>query len=653
MKSGRLTIDGNRFRDAAGRQVILRGVNLGGDSKVPTSPNGHTSRPTDFADHRTVSFVGRPFPLEEADTHLARIAGWGFNCLRLLTTWEAVEHAGPNIYDEAYLDYFAAICAKAGAHGLHVFIDFHQDVWSRMSGGDGAPGWTFEAVGLDFTKFHAADAAHVMQYRYDPAVGGQQDAYPQMSWAMNYRMPANSIMWTLFFAGEAFALAFKIDGVNVGRWLRDRYLGAVRAVAERVADMDHVIGFDTLNEPGSGWIGRDLDDTGRTLSGTAWTPLDGLAVASGFSQTLPFHTFGKGVSEHRVVNPDGISIWLPGREDPFRVAGVWAEGPEGPIGLKPDHFCVLEGRHVTAEGDFMASFFCEVAATVRSVRDDWLIFAEVDPFAALSGLHGFPEGMPERTVNASHWYDLAALVTKRFNPGRSVDLLTGQALSGRPALEDAYVAQLTRLKTIGDAMPGRAPTLIGEFGIPFDLNKGQAYQRWADGDRSDEIWSDHVAALRLMYNAMDRLLLSSTQWNYTASNANDPAIGDGWNQEDLSIWSQDQAGGIADGARAIEGFRRPYVRQTQGELISQSYDADAKTFGFEIIVGTQISEPTQVYLPAAVFDADATITFYCDGEVSWRRAGDYMIVTVTLSLAPNQALGLRCQIAGSRTQREV
>jgi hypothetical protein len=42
---------------------------------------------------------------------------------------------------------------------LHVFVDFLQDFWSRMSGGDGPPGWTFKAVGLDFTKFDAADAA--------------------------------------------------------------------------------------------------------------------------------------------------------------------------------------------------------------------------------------------------------------------------------------------------------------------------------------------------------------------------------------------------------------------------------------------------------------------------------------------------------------
>ncbi len=151
MAPQRVRQDGALFVDEAGAQVMLRGVNLGGDCKVPW-PDGGTQHPSDFSDHRDVSFIGRPFPVEEAREHLGRLAYWGFNTVRLLTTWEAVEHRGPGQYDIDYLDYFAEVCRLAGEHGLHVFIDFHQDVWSRMSGGDGAcQAWTFEAVGLNFT----------------------------------------------------------------------------------------------------------------------------------------------------------------------------------------------------------------------------------------------------------------------------------------------------------------------------------------------------------------------------------------------------------------------------------------------------------------------------------------------------------------------
>ena len=618
-----ITIEGTRFRDHHGRHVILRGVNLGGDCKVPATPDGHTWRRTDFADHRTVSFVGRPFPLDEADAHFGRLARWGFNCLRLLTTWEAVEHAGPGLYDTEYLDGFAALARRAGEFGFHVFIDFHQDVWARMSGGDGAPGWTFEAAGLDFTKFDAADAAHVMSYRYDPAIGGRQDAYPQMSWGGNYRMPANAMMWSLFFAGPTVAANALVDGINIGTYLQNHYLGAMRAVAERVADLPHVIGFDTLNEPGSGWIGQRLDERRGLLRGPAWSPLDALAAASGIPRELPLLEGGV-----KTVNPAGVSIWRAGVPDPFRAAGVWDVDAAGaPVALRPDHFTQIGGQPIDIGRDVMRPFYHRVADTVRAVRPDWLIFAEADPF----GGHGLPDGCPARTVNASHWYDLATLVTKRFTPWRTRDLLTGATHEGRAAVVAGYVAGLRRLADIGDQLDGGAPSLVGEFGIPFDLNDGEAYARWAQGERSPAVWHAHSAALSAMYDALDALLLSSAQWNYTASNRNDAMIGDGWNQEDLSIWSADQIDDRADpdaGARALSGFCRPFVRAAQGQLLAQAWNADTG-FTCTIAVDGTITAPTEIYVPPCLAVKAMTI----DGTACrWSQSG----MIVSLPLAPGR-----------------
>ncbi len=601
MTGNAITIDGTRFRDRHGRHMILRGVNLGGDCKVPFTPDGHSYLPTDFADHRTVSFVGRPAPLDEIDAHLARLAHWGFNCLRLLTVWEAVEHAGPGQHDAAYLDYFAQVCRRASDHGLTVLIDFHQDVWSRMSGGDGAPGWTFEAAGLDFTRFGAADAAHVMQYRYDHRTGGHQPGYPLMSWGGNYRMPANGIMWTLFFAGADFAPGCTVDGRNIQHFLQDHYLASMRAVAERVAGFDNVIGFDTLNEPGTGYVGHAMDEPLNKAFGAAWSPLDGLAVAAGCPRDVTQVKFGGAPGGSRIMNPARVPIWLPGHADPFRANGAWdLDGADNPIALKPDYFQQKDGRRIDMERDYMVPFFNRVAATVRAVKPDWLVFAEVDPFGAMRG-DGFPPGCPERTVNASHWYDLSALVTKRFDPDRSVDALTGRVHDGPAAIEQSYVRGLGRIKAIGDALNGGAPTLVGEFGIPYDMNDAAAYAGWAAGGRTPAIWNAQTAALDLMYNAIDQLGLSSTQWNYTVSNHNDAMVGDGWNQEDLSIWSADQAENPDDpddGGRAVTGFCRPYGRAVQGSIVRQRFDRANGRFELSFDADPAVTAPTEIFVPA-------------------------------------------------------
>lgn len=630
-------IEGTRFVDRHGRQAILRGVNLGGDSKLPY-PDGGTDRPGDFADHATLSFVGRPFPADETDEHLGRIAGWGFNTLRLLVTWEAVEHAGPGQYDLAFIDSIAAICERAADFGMLVFIDFHQDVWSRMSGGSGAPCWLFDKLGLDYRRFGEADAAHVMQYRYDYADPRrrQEDRYPTMSWPVNYRMPVNGIMWTAFFAGRAYTPDWLVDGCNVQDFLQSHYFGAVRAVAERVRELPNVIGFDTLNEPGMGWIGQPMttrrtapnaDDRTPVHHGPAWTPLDGLMAARGVSVSVPYmrKTEQPGTvapAQELVFNRNRVPIWRDGVVDPFEQAGAWRLEDGAATAVDEDFFRLRNGRRVDVERDFLQPFFAKMAASIRAVREDWLLFAEINPHVIVGG-RSFPADMPANSVNASHWYDVALLLSKQFDSGLDA--------AGRARLKNRYGLELAYIKNIGERM--KMPTLIGEFGTPYDLEDGDSFTRWSRGERGDAVWRAQADALELMYEAMDLLQLSSTQWNYSAGNRNDLRVGDGWNQEDLSIFSRDQqteAG--SDGGRGVSGFCRPYVRYAQGVLRAMQYVRAEAHFTASIEVDAAIDAPSEIFLPKP-FDAGRARIAVTGVAASWeyRRERQCLLVTAQAS----------------------
>lgn len=84
------------FRATDGRTVLLRGINLSSSAKTPRNQPGYKLDGFwEAAKSGEISYVGRILELDEADEHLHRLRWWGFTCLRLVTTWEAIEHAGP------------------------------------------------------------------------------------------------------------------------------------------------------------------------------------------------------------------------------------------------------------------------------------------------------------------------------------------------------------------------------------------------------------------------------------------------------------------------------------------------------------------------------------------------------------------------------
>lgn len=146
--SPELRVDGPYFKDPQGRVVLLRGVNISGNSKsAPYLPFvGKSVTPPGVV--KTASNTEIDF------SQLDRLESWGMNVVRLLFVWEAYE-PNPGQYDEAYLDKITQLADQAWKRGMFVVIDLHQDSFSRFVGpgcGAGFPAWVSGSKPVDLTK---------------------------------------------------------------------------------------------------------------------------------------------------------------------------------------------------------------------------------------------------------------------------------------------------------------------------------------------------------------------------------------------------------------------------------------------------------------------------------------------------------------------
>ncbi len=597
--------DGTWFKDDEGRILILRGVNLGGASKVPAKPDGTTNRKDSLVNPKRVSFVGRPFPLDEADEHFARLKAWGLTFVRFLVTWEAIEHEGPGKYDEEYLAYVRNVMERAERYGIDVFIDPHQDMWSRWTGGDGAPCWTLEMLGMDTTRLHDAGASFVHAYNGDPM--------PKMVWPTNISKYGAATLFTLFFGGSLFAPKTLVEGRPVQEFLQDHYINALARVADVCRDLPNVVGFDTLNEPNSGYIGIENLATYRSwLKCGHWhTAFESMLLASGFPQEVPYCAY-KGFAIRKIrdeiVNPGGVSIWKPGRECVWKTNGVWRDAEGKPELLAPDYFYSRNGKTVDFTIDLMKPFVKKYITAVRKSKPKAIVFIEEAlgtdyiPWNASDG---------EQCVNATHWYDVLTLFTKTFRTFVTADPKDGiRIVFNEKGLVREFVRQLARKVQYAEKMEGM-PTLIGEFGLPIDLDNGKAYKT---GD-----FSMQRRAFGVFFDAMDRLCLGCTIWNYTPDNTNE--LGDRWNGEDLSIFSRDQQQNVADinsGGRAVLGFARPYARKIAGIPLSMSFNGKTRVFKLKYRSVPGVKGPTEVFVPDVQYPNGFTV-FASDGSYAIDR----------------------------------
>lgn len=585
-----LIVDGSWFRDTEGRNVLLRGVNLGGSSKTPRT-----------VDDGRLSFVGRPFPLEEADEHYARLAYWGMNVVRLLVPWEAIEHSAPGVHDVEYLDYLAAILSKALDHGISVFIDPHQDVWSTASGGSGAPSWTLDRVGFDVFNLDASEAA---LFSRPGRIG-----YKPVMWHTNAYRLASATMYTLFFAGDRLAPRTRIGGQSAQGFLQDRFIESFIRVAEITNDLPNVIGFGTPNEPRPGYIGLErLSDRIPEDRGPALTAFDAMSIPAGFTKTVKmFERRGADIVETDdvILNRAEVSAWKHEDADIWRHHGVWDIDSHGrPELLVDDYF-----KNLRPFADGISPFAERYAKAIRHVHPDTAIFLEGAPHTAERlAWHG-----AKPVVNASHWYDIAIVRSWKYDPEFTIEWGTHKPVYGREAVQSSYEEQVRRYVTQSETELDGAPTFLGEFGIPFNIDDSMAYRT---GD-----FSSHIEILNRYYNALDASLVHATLWDYNPDNTNNG--GDDWNECDFSVFSVDQVSTAPEsyaeldrGGRAVEGFCRPRLVTTPGHPIKQRFDMQTRSFSLTVDIEAGAPHPTIVYVPRLQYPQGFTTTM-TSGDSGW------------------------------------
>ena len=616
-----VSIKDGEFIDDHGRVLNLRGVNLSGSSKIPSSGNS-----LDPSAVESTTFVNRPFPIEEASFHFARLRACGFTLIRFIVTWEAIEHAGPGIYDTEYLQYIRQILEKAAEYDLNIYIDPHQDVWSRWTGGDGAPLWTLETVGFDVSSFRYCEAA-ICEQTYGTGhssaerKGGGVKKLPKMIWPTNYFKLACATMFTLFWAGERFAPQLMVDDgtgskINIQTFLQTHFTNAMAELLKYLVGLDNIVGIGTMNEPSPGYINvKDLSrgfgqsgDTAASLSelkyGLAPTPFKGMCLGDGHKQTVG--EWSNGFMQHVLqrsdktvsVDPKGKRVWKAGQECIWKQAGVWRINPQT---SQPE----LIHKNYFANVDFGKECYLPFAVKyTTAMREVWssrknsplLLFVELPPLEFSST--PFPEisatQLPD-AVNATHWYDGLTLFKRSWTSYFTFDTRTHRPVFGYNNVFKTHVSQLKEIKQLGVEKMNNSPSLIGECGIPYDMNDGKSFRSGNFGSQYNAM--DHTL------RCLEKNLLSFTLWCYTPDNDNEK--GDLWNGEDLSIHSEDQKSGfdekhphfIYDGLRTASAVVRPYARCIAGKPLENQFNMQKGVFTYRGVKSCDITLPTEIFVP--------------------------------------------------------
>ena len=230
--------------DGAGRQILLRGVNVSGlrddyvadgslRSPYPESPDAYVNGACP-ATNPGVYMA----PVCAADA--GELASFGYDVVRLTVSWSQLEPA-PGQINHAYIDRIAQVVDWLKSAGIYTVLDMHDDAWSKYvytPAGSTCPPLTSTIGG-----FHEADGA--------PA------------WASVHVSPVcavNGVRDLDAAVQEDFQRLYSDLPAPDGVGLREHYAGVVAALAARFQNDPAVAGYELLNEPEPGFLGPGTMD---------------------------------------------------------------------------------------------------------------------------------------------------------------------------------------------------------------------------------------------------------------------------------------------------------------------------------------------------------------------------------------------------------
>jgi len=606
----KLHVDRNYIRDEYGRYVFFHGVNVSGSTKYPASTD-------------PISYVGKPFPLDQVDFDFKKLKEAGFNVLRLLIIWEGIEPYTSGEYDLDYLDYIQSIVEKANDYGIYVFLDMHQDLFSRHlckkyhdadlpfglgglaawveSGeqntgplnnivqGDMAPRWVVQ-LALYEKNVYSPEWCLPSDQVSDPA--NYCDVWPVDPWGANYYISVDvNRCFATFFAGDKIYPNWKVVGKSVKDYLQDSFMNSWLQVVGRVKDYPNVIGYDVINEPsGTYYLLTIIGMLGELLGGNKAKSLTQDDVEQVVDLVLS-ELVARGIPSETAANLKTILLApgrLPTTAEEFASMGF-------PIMLPSDdpHWADIDAvldLNVSFNRKYLQPLHEKVGQAIQAIDPDAIIFIEESLGLGDTGLIYAMEPMLRpaglnQVIYAPHYYADIYPYLGEDPPPRN---FTRDEMRYRDYTDAIKAVIGTAAYSLSNV-----PVLLGEFGTYFNFN-GIDQSMAQNYIVSSEILDNY-------YEALEKLMVSHTQWCYSSENT--AASGEGWNEEDFSILGPDKQ------YRSKVAFMRPFVRFASGRPLQMYFYSDLHYYEpmpgrptpyREYFLETDAKEsdaPTEIFLP--------------------------------------------------------